>query len=160
MLGMFRENDHGWKDHSREMIYKTLKRRQKCDIEEGVQIEMAVDFTWLMVPNEIPGNLDLEKEGRKWTKGEWTKDCRKGSPQEVLTVYFYSSCAVSRPPVILVPTSALRIMQQLHGEPYSRGCSAVIHTLGIRQKSCGHVRRTGVGRSGGKINKLVEEWWD
>lgn len=30
-----------------------------------MQVEMAVDFIWLMVPNEIPGKLALEKEGRK-----------------------------------------------------------------------------------------------
>lgn len=95
-------------------------------------------------------NLPLKKKVGNEPKGSELQTVRKGSPREVLTVYFYSPCAVSRPPVILVPTSALKIMQQLHGEPYSRGCSAVIHSLGRRLKSCGHVRRTAVGRSGGK----------
>ena len=91
----------------------------------------------------------LWKRGTRLIKGEWTKDYKE-SPWDALTMSILLPHTISCLPVILVPTSALKILKQLHGEAYSRGCSIMIHTLGRRLKSCGHVTRTR-GRGSGEI---------
>lgn len=55
----------------REMMYKTWKYRQKRGIIGGAESDGS--FQRLMMPNRILGEDNLEKESRRWVKGEKTK---------------------------------------------------------------------------------------
>lgn len=136
---LLKKIDDGWKDHSRKMIYKTWKYRQKCGIERGARRERNGSFQRLMIPNEI-----LEKQ---WPSIKRAVVVSKGSELKAVEREPTRSLHCVLTPTMLSPIhllSASCISLENHAAAAwwanSREFSTMIYILEKRLKSCGHVK--------------------